>query len=256
MTFPLKRKHLGAAERSAAFTLAELLTVIAIIALLASLSFAGYTRVQQTSDRAASISNLKQIASAINMYAADHDNRLPGPAFPGQPPSYLAAKKERLAVKLAKYLGVPEQGNTGVPADDTVVDVFVPPGFKRSELVTKRKVPLVGDDAVVARSLVLNTKVNAAGNEVINPWGVATEGSETEPMSLVELQGLDDEDSQSSILSSTWAISDADQEHPYVRTAPWKDKTSKEPYNGDRRTVLFFDWHAEAVDEDFFDNAP
>jgi len=65
----------------AAFTLVELLVVIAIVAILAALLFplVGSMRIKASS--AVSVSNLRQIGTAIVTYASDNNGTLPGPAL-------------------------------------------------------------------------------------------------------------------------------------------------------------------------------
>ena len=60
-----------------AFTLVELLTVIAIIGVLASLLMAAVTSAKKASHRARCMSNLRQISLALNMYVDDCEKRSP-----------------------------------------------------------------------------------------------------------------------------------------------------------------------------------
>jgi prepilin-type N-terminal cleavage/methylation domain-containing protein len=60
--------------RKRAFTLIELLVVIAIIAILAAILFPVFAQAKQAAKKASSISNDKQNALAIIMYAADYDD--------------------------------------------------------------------------------------------------------------------------------------------------------------------------------------
>ena len=64
-------------RRRAGFTLVELLVVIAIIAILASLLLPTLARAKQRSQRAACVSNLKQIGLAFLLYLDDHRDRFP-----------------------------------------------------------------------------------------------------------------------------------------------------------------------------------
>lgn len=57
------------------FTLVELLVVIVIIVVLASLSFFGFNRFRDYSDRVNSSRNLSQIQLANALYASDHNGR-------------------------------------------------------------------------------------------------------------------------------------------------------------------------------------
>ena len=60
-----------------AFTLVELLVVIAIIAILASLAFPALQKSMESSRKAACNSNLRQIGVSLISYANDHDGYLP-----------------------------------------------------------------------------------------------------------------------------------------------------------------------------------
>ncbi|MCU0792135.1 MAG: prepilin-type N-terminal cleavage/methylation domain-containing protein [Opitutaceae bacterium] len=67
----------SAANRSRAFTLIELLTVIAIIGILAAIIIPTVGKVRETARVAQGISNLRQIGAAIHLYAAQNRDVLP-----------------------------------------------------------------------------------------------------------------------------------------------------------------------------------
>ncbi|MCX7825633.1 MAG: type II secretion system GspH family protein [Verrucomicrobiae bacterium] len=67
------------------FTLVELLTAIAIIALLASLLMVGVKGWQERGRRAACLSNLRQIHGLIISYVNDHDDEFPKSVPPNAP---------------------------------------------------------------------------------------------------------------------------------------------------------------------------
>ncbi len=62
---------------STGFTLVELLVVIAIIAILAALIMPAVSRARHSADRSACASNLKQLATAMSLYIADHEGIYP-----------------------------------------------------------------------------------------------------------------------------------------------------------------------------------
>ncbi len=63
--------------RQGGFTLIELLVVIAVIALLAALLFPVFQHVRENARRTACLSNEKQLALGVLLYAQDSDERLP-----------------------------------------------------------------------------------------------------------------------------------------------------------------------------------
>ena len=63
--------------RRNAFTLAEALVVVGIIFVLVSFLYAGLSKVKDSSQRAACANNLREIMSAISVYASANDKRLP-----------------------------------------------------------------------------------------------------------------------------------------------------------------------------------
>src|SRR5205809_5472379 len=64
-------------RRTRAFTLIELLVVIAIIAILAAILFPVFAQARDKARAAACLSNMKQVALALSMYASDNDETLP-----------------------------------------------------------------------------------------------------------------------------------------------------------------------------------
>ena len=71
-------------ERSHAFTLIELLTVIAIIGILAAIIIPTVGTVREKAQRAVDANSLREILKAAQIYAGDNNDRLPDPqSIPG-----------------------------------------------------------------------------------------------------------------------------------------------------------------------------
>lgn len=65
------------------FTLIELLVVVAILGILASLLLPALSLAKAKGKRAACLSNLRQIGTALHLYADDHEGQIPfGPVAP------------------------------------------------------------------------------------------------------------------------------------------------------------------------------
>ncbi len=194
-------------------TLIELLVAIAIVALLAGVAVSAFGPVRASADRAVAMKQMRQIGTALHQHAGEHHGRLPGPMWPGQIPVYDPDRDGRLARTLAPYLSVP------TPPQPELVDLFVPPGFERA----------VGTGALMdSRTYVLNMFAPLPDGQVVNPWGNL---AHEEPGSGRQLALLPGE---------LWALSDADQLHPRVGSAPWGRNTPPEPIHGLNRLALLF----------------
>jgi prepilin-type N-terminal cleavage/methylation domain-containing protein/prepilin-type processing-associated H-X9-DG protein len=73
-------RYLKSSKR--AFTLLELLVVVAIIALLAAILFPAFSRARENARRSSCASNVKQLALGILQYTQDYDETLPPVAYP------------------------------------------------------------------------------------------------------------------------------------------------------------------------------
>lgn len=70
--------------RRSGFTLVELLTVVAILGILAALLFPVFARAREAGRRTTCASNLRQLGMALKMYAQDYEERFPMGTDPAQ----------------------------------------------------------------------------------------------------------------------------------------------------------------------------
>lgn len=64
--------------KRSAFTLIELLVVIAIIAILAAILFPVFAQAKAAAKTTSTLSNIKQLGTAVHMYSGDYDDMTPG----------------------------------------------------------------------------------------------------------------------------------------------------------------------------------
>lgn len=215
-----------------AFTLIELLTVIAIIGILAAIIIPTVGKVRNSARAAQCVSNLRQINNAIHLYAQDNRERLPGPLWGGQIPRYNPATTTgQLSKLLAGYLPSTERSST-----ERTNDMFMCPGW----------VAAGGFELSEKRSFMVHIRPWGDSHGAWNfcPFGDinASEGHEKrQRRTLGELSQFP--------ITRTWMLVDLDKEllDGTQNTASWKDGILPIPAHGSSRNVIFYDGHVERI---------
>lgn len=217
-------------KASAAFTLVELLVVVAIIAVLAGLIFAASGKIRAMGDRTKCVSNLRQVGAAMASYMGDHDGSLPGPLWTWQSCWARNGDYGSLGTVLAPYVGISPD------ADTQKVPILICPSWQRDA-------PYKEDELYI-----LNSEVMLDGTK-INPWGDADiadrnggpgldpDGRDT-PRKLAGITDIS--------LPQTWAMQEWDQQSDGPRGKTWSG-IAKKPVHGEVRNALFFDFHVAPV---------
>ena len=216
-----------------AFTLIELLVVIAIIAVLAALLLPVLSAAKERAWRAGCVNNLKQLGTAIQMYADEHGNQLPGPTWQGLYETYDNQDTTRLPFYITSYLGISPPSLT---PQSTVLARC--PSAARHWTAASADTSLMDLDRPL--SYIASIQVTNYQGVLTRPFGypyTKIGGDADEPPKKVH-----------EIVSPTlsWAMTDADQENA-VPAARYYDFQPVKPAHGKVRDQLFFDWHIEAV---------
>jgi prepilin-type N-terminal cleavage/methylation domain-containing protein len=210
-------------RRSPAFTLVELLVVLALIAVLASLAFPAWNRAMSNASRADSLAALRTMSTAILLHAADHSQKLPGPLWPGQVMLYDPNREGRLVRELAEHLGIRRRDEIHL------ADHLIPRAIRRT--IPAAQLP-------DTRVYVMNSSVQTPDSTLL-PFGSLTGSAPAQPLRLTQLANLPTEEN--------WMLSETDQLHPDVAGAPWKANTPAAPLHGNLRARAAWDGSASLV---------
>lgn len=207
------------------FTLIELLVVMAIVAILASLLLPALAQAKAMALKAKCVSNFRQVGLALQMYAQDQDDRLPGPIWIGQPFDYDLTAEHSLPFLLTDYLST--------PAPSEVLSrspVFLCPAYLR-----RAPASLAGAERV---SILANDGFEVEGEEAVPPFGYPERSGKpaVEPLKLPELDRF-------GARSELRALTDADKLNSPVSDNPWRAQLPDRPAHGNFRNALCFDWH-------------
>lgn len=231
-----------------AFTLIELMVVITIIAILTGLGMAAFSKARRSSDRAAALAKMRQLAVATQTYINENEGYLPARIGmqTGQSPRFNAdtgsgGLTSTLAYQLYKYLGLSKPTNAFQYAAP-----LSHPAYER-HLMTNRQWDSSGNwNSTISPVFILNKKVTDPNGTIVYPWGDSTSNISSMTMvAVTEMGGA----------SKLWAMQDVDQKNIKAINGSslpgWYSLLPKTALLDTVRHVLFFDWHVEAVPSDY-----
>ncbi len=220
-------KMLYSTKGRKAFTLVELLVVITIIGLLAALIVPAVSTVRRSADRTEALSDMRQVGMAIQLFAADNDNTLPGPLWGGQSAWYNSGDSRTLGYQLWSYLGGtdPKAGGT------YKINVLAPKAYQRVLGANSGCPSVITDQTVTVNGVTYN------------PWGYQGT-SDPSPIS----QPMKISTAATAGLTKMWALQDIDKTSPNANANQgWYSQLPATPLYSPYRLNLFFDLHAEAI---------
>lgn len=241
------------------FTLTELLIVILIVAVLATVVFTLATRMRDKAHNVTAVMNMRQIGVGIATYLSDNQ-RLPRFAGTGVSAALSTANKLTHAHVLQPYLGLEEP-----TSKVRYAEVFMPPGLKRDAMngrtnwyeLTSFAMYSTNDIHKSKAYLPKGTVSDSAGIDV-GPFGrTGTGGNPTsEGWSAVMLESGLQRFSEANggkvvSLSMVPAMMEINAEYPTIKGS-WPWTVPSKVLRGSHVNVLYFDWHVGAVNPDYF----
>jgi prepilin-type processing-associated H-X9-DG protein len=213
----------------------ELLTVIAIIGILASLAIVGIQRARLAANKAQGVQALRSMGIAVALYLTDHKDRLPGPLGtnqyakkPGDNPAPPKGEASQLLYHLAPCLGA-----DSLPKG-SVIESVVPRQFRSKGGNLETQTPYF------ANPYCLVPGNNPDPAKLTSPWGEAGVDGKDVPNLIPEVESP----------SRQVAVIDFDSQLPQ----PWDGSAygksamiMDEPIYGTARNALYFDWHVGSI---------
>jgi type II secretory pathway pseudopilin PulG len=219
-----------------AFTIVELLSVLLIVGILCALLLPTLAGSKERAGRANCIGNFKQIALALQSYADDHGDGLPGPIWLGLYERFDNRDSSRLAFYLANHLGL--QSPNDKPQDAPPLRC---PSAAKNWKQPDASTPLMSSYVPLSYK-VPEAVTNPSSSIVSRPFGY--------PYSLMPNSALTDEPPKRlheiANPAASWAMVDVDKLNS-TNAADYYEFLPDHQVHGKVRDRLFFDWHAASL---------
>jgi type II secretory pathway pseudopilin PulG len=213
----------------------ELMVVISVIAILTALLLPALASAKERACRTQCANNFKQLSLALQMYADDHGDQLPGPIWQGLCENYDNQDTTRLMYYLAAYMGLPAPSANPQNAPLTRC-----PSAAKRWTPADPDTPMMGRDMPLSYIVALYVTNNNSG-VVTRPFGY--------PYSAPPYTAEDEAPKRLHDIfspSMSWAMVDADQQNASSK-GPYYNYLPATPAHGNVRNELFFDWHVSPV---------
>ncbi len=205
--------------RNAGFSLIELLCVIAVIATLTAILIPAVSVVSRRADDTKCRGSLHHWGVAMQLYALDHEGRLPGPSYANILPTALAENNRHLFAYLAPYMGLINSRDSTLPLE------YYCPGWLREAEGTTGPVYYLYNRAI---------SLGDEAQTTVFPFGQTT--GNVPGMKLAYLQTLVDSSKTIAMMDIDGAMMSSGAK------ASYGDQVPQEPVHGEHRNVLFLDW--------------